>query len=82
MIRVDEDLKEAVESIPDADPDTIALYDDGTGHFVIHNERNDDEFIEQVDEALEEAGYERDGHLPVPEMTQQNFKKKDPEAEE
>jgi hypothetical protein len=68
----DEDLVDAVRSIPDADPESIAQYDDGAGHFVINSDA-EDQNVEHIDEILEDAGYERDGHLPVPEMTQQNF---------
>lgn len=77
----DEDLVEAVETIPDADPDTIAQYDDGTGHFVI-NSNEEDQDVDEIDEALNDAGYERNGVLPVPEMVQQNFKPADGEEEE
>jgi hypothetical protein len=69
---VDEDLVEAVASIPDADVESITQLDDGRGHFVINSEP-DDQDVDEIDAALEEAGYERNGHLPVPGMTQQNF---------
>ncbi|WP_137288804.1 hypothetical protein [Natronorubrum halophilum] len=69
---LDEDLVEAVESIPDADPDSIAQYDDDRGHFLIHSDA-DDQDVDEIDEILEDAGYERDGYLPAPDMVQQNF---------
>jgi hypothetical protein len=69
---VDDDLAEAVASIPNADVESITQLDDGHGHFVINSEP-DDQDVGEIDAALEEAGYERDGHLPVPGMTQQNF---------
>ena len=69
---VDDDLAEAVASIPDADVESIAQYDDRAGHFVIESEP-DDQDVDEIDAALSEAGYERNGHLPVPGMTQQNF---------
>lgn len=47
----DEALVEAVESIPDADPDSVAQYDDDTGHFVI-NSGEDDQDVDVIDEAL------------------------------
>lgn len=68
----DDDLVDAVRSIPNGDTDTVTQYDDGRGHFVINSEP-DDQDVDHIDEMLEDAGYERDGHLPVPEMTQQNF---------
>lgn len=68
-----EDLRDAVKSIPDGDPESITEYDDGTSHFVIERDAEDQD-IDQVDEMLAEAGYERDGHLPVPGMVQQNFR--------
>ncbi|WP_254831607.1 hypothetical protein [Haloglomus salinum] len=64
-------LRDAVEAIPDGDPESITLLDDGHGHFVINSEP-DDQDVDRIDELLGRAGYERDGHLPVPEMTQQN----------
>ena len=70
---IDEDLAEAVGEIPHGDVDSIAQYDDGAGHFVIHSDPESQD-VDQIDEVLEDAGYERDGHLPVPGMTQQNFK--------
>jgi len=69
---VDDDLVEAVEQLPDADPDSIAQADDGHGHFVFNAEPEEQD-VDQVDEVLEAAGYERNGHLPVPGMVQQNF---------
>ncbi|ELZ39613.1 hypothetical protein [Halorubrum tebenquichense] len=68
-----DDLHDAVKAIPDGDPESITQYDDGTGHFVIENGA-DDHDVDHVDEMLAEAGYERDGHLPVPGMVQQNFR--------
>lgn len=76
----DQELIEAVEEIDNADVDSIAQYDDGRGHFVINSDE-DDQDIEQIDEALEEAGYERDGILNPPGMTQQNFKPKEEDEE-
>ena len=69
---VDDELVEAVATIPDADVESIAQYDDRSGHFVIESDP-DDQDVDEIDAALEEAGYERNGHLPVPGMTQQNF---------
>lgn len=68
----DDKLIDAVRSIPNGDPDSVTQYDDGGGHFVINSEP-DDQDVDHIDEMLEDAGYERDGHLPVPDMTQQNF---------
>ena len=68
----DEDLIEAVRSIPNGDVDSIAQLDNGSGHFVINSEPEDQD-VDRIDEVLEDAGYERNGHLPVPGMTQQNF---------
>ncbi|AXR82295.1 hypothetical protein [Natrarchaeobaculum sulfurireducens] len=70
---VDDALEEAVESIPDADPDSIAQYDDGRGHFLIESNA-DEQDVDEIEDALGAAGYERDGHVPVPELTQQNFR--------
>jgi hypothetical protein len=70
---VDDELAEAIAAIPDADVESIAQYDDGSGHFVIES-APDDQDVDEIDAALEEAGYERNGHLPVPGMTQQNFR--------
>lgn len=69
----EDDLIQAVSSIPNGDVDSIAQYDDGSGHFVI-NSNPEDQDVDHIDEVLEEVGYERDGHLPVPGMVQQNFK--------
>jgi hypothetical protein len=69
---VDDDLVEAVASIPGADVESITQLEDGHSHFVIESEP-DDQDVDEIDEALTNAGYERDGHLPVPGMTQQNF---------
>ena len=69
---VDDDLAEAVASITDADVESITQRDDGHGHFVIESEP-DEQDIDEIDDALAEAGYRRDGHLPVPGMAQQNF---------
>jgi len=69
---VDDELVEAVENLPDADPDSIVQADDGHGHFIF-NADADEQDIDEIDEALEAAGYERNGHLPVPGMVQQNF---------
>jgi sugar phosphate isomerase/epimerase len=68
-----EALEAAVESIEDADPDSITLYDDGTGHFLIKSDA-DEQDVDAIDEALEDAGFERDGHIPVPDLTQQNVR--------
>lgn len=76
MIAVpDEDLVEAVEQIPDADPDTISQHDDGHGYFIINANLNDleDDDLEAIDGPLLEAGYELDGVLAPPGMVQQNF---------
>jgi hypothetical protein len=69
---VDDDLVDAVASIPDADVGSITQFDDGRGHFVIESDP-DEQDVDKIDAALEGAGYERNGHLPVPGMTQQNF---------
>ena len=68
----DDALVEAVEAIPDADPESITQYDDGRGHFVINSDE-DDQDVEEIDDALEAAGYERNGVLAIPDMVQQNF---------
>lgn len=67
----EEDLQEALEDIPDADPDSLTLYEDGYGHFVIHSNEEEQD-IDEIDAALDGTGYERDGILNVPGMTQQN----------
>ena len=69
----DDDLREAVESLPGADPDSLVQLDSGRGHFVFNVEA-DEQDVDEIDEVLEDAGYERDGHLPVPGMVQQNFR--------
>lgn len=73
---VDEEIAEevqgAIEEIPDADPDSLTLYDDGHGHFVINSDEEDQD-IEEIDEAIEPVGYERNGILNPPGMTQQNI---------
>ena len=69
----DDDLREAVESLPDADPDSLVQLDSGRGHFVFHVEA-DEQDVDEIDDVLEDAGYERNGHLPVPGMVQQNFR--------
>ncbi|ELZ40697.1 hypothetical protein [Halorubrum tebenquichense] len=69
----DDDLVEAVEKLPDADPDSLVQLDDGRGHFVF-NVDADEQDVDEIDEVLAEAGYERNGHLPVPGMVQQNFR--------
>ncbi|WP_435093449.1 hypothetical protein [Halorubrum sp. N11] len=69
----DDDLREAVESLPDADPDSLVQLDSGRGHFVF-NADADEQDVDEIDDVLEDAGYERDGHLPVPGMVQQNFR--------
>ena len=69
---VDPDLVEVVEQLPDADPESIVQADDGHGHFIF-NADADEQDTDEIDEALNDAGYERNGHLPVPGMVQQNF---------
>jgi hypothetical protein len=69
---VDDDLADAIASIPHADVESITQLDDGHGHFVIESDP-DDQDVDEIDAALNDAGYERNGHLPVPGMTQQNF---------
>jgi len=69
---VDDNLVEVVEQLPDADPESIVQADDGHGHFVF-NADADEQDVDQIDEVLEAAGYERNGHLSVPGMDQQNF---------
>jgi hypothetical protein len=59
---VDDDLVEAVASIPDADVESITQYDDRAGHFVIESDP-DEQDVDEIDEALAQAGYRRDGHL-------------------
>lgn len=66
-----EKLLEAIEDIPDGDPDSLALYDDDHGHFLINSDE-DDQDVKEIDEALEGSGYERDGVLAVPGIVQQN----------
>lgn len=75
----DDDLVEAVEAIPDADPDSISQYEDGHGHFVINSDEEDQD-VHEIEEHLGAAGYERNGILPVPGMVQQNFRPMDEEA--
>lgn len=70
--RPDPDLLEAVEEIPDADPDSVQQYEDMHGHFVINSEEEAQD-VDVIDNHLSEAGYERDGVLAVPDMVQQNF---------
>ncbi len=70
---VDDALVDAVESIPDADRDSIAQYDDDCGHFVIHSDA-DEQDVDEIDAALEAAGYERHGRFLVPDRFQQNFR--------
>ena len=43
---VDDDLIEAVASIPDADIESITQYDDRAGHFVINSEPDDQDVDE------------------------------------
>jgi len=73
MADPDDELVEAVEELPDADPDSIVQADAGHGHFVFNAEA-DEQDTDEIDEALNEAGYERNGHLPIPGMVQQNFR--------
>ena len=73
-----EDVKGAIEEITDADPDSLVLSEDGQGHFVINSDE-DDQDVEQIDEALNEVGYERNGILNPTGMTQQNIVPKDGE---
>ncbi|WP_058366380.1 hypothetical protein [Haloparvum sedimenti] len=68
----DDALIEAVESIEDADPDSLVQIESGRGHFVIKSNEADQN-VDAIDEALERAGYERDGVVSVPGMVQQNF---------
>ena len=70
--RPDPDLLEAVEEIPDADPDSVQQYEDMHGHFVINSEEEAQD-VDVIDKHLSKAGYERDGVLAVPDMVQQNF---------
>lgn len=76
-----DELKDAIADIPDADPDSLALYDDGRGHFVLNSEP-DDQDVDAIDSALDAVGYERDGHLPVPGMTQQNIAPADQDGDD
>jgi len=66
-----EDLQDAIGDIPDGDPDSLSLYDDGRGHFIINSDAEDQD-VDEIDAALEEAGYERDGIVDVPGIVQQN----------
>lgn len=75
-----DELTDAIEDIPDADPDSLALYDDGHGHFVINSD-TDDQDVDDIDAALEEVGYERDGVLNPPGMTQQNIRPADQDGD-
>lgn len=76
-----EDLQEAIAEIPDADPDSLTLADEGHGHFVINSDEEDQD-VEDIDEALEQVGYERNGILNPPGMTQQNIIPKENGGEE
>ena len=69
---VADNVKEAIEDIPDADPDSLTLYADGHGHFVINSDEEDQD-VNVIDEALNAVDYERDGVLPLPGITQQNI---------
>lgn len=72
-----EDLREAVEEIPDGDPESIGLYTTGTGNFIINAGMDDEQWSDdyaEIDDPLREAGFEPDGHIPAPGMIQQNVK--------
>lgn len=60
-------LRETVEEIPDADPESVTLTSDG-GHFVV----DADEFSEKGEEILNDHGYVIVGGINVPGMTQVN----------
>jgi len=60
-------LRETVEEIPDADPESVTLTSDG-GHFVV----DADEFSEEGEEILNDHGYVIVGGINVPGMTQVN----------
>lgn len=66
-----ETLKEAIKEISDADPDSLTLYPAGHGHFLIHSDESEQD-IDEIDAALDGTGYERDGIINPPGMTQQN----------
>jgi hypothetical protein len=68
----EEKLTEAVEKIPETDMESLT-YSNGEGSFLIESE-TDEQDADEIDELLEEAGYERDGFLEAPDITQQWFK--------
>lgn len=70
---VDDALVDAVESIPNADPGSIAQDDDNRGHFLIHSDA-DDQDIDKIDAVLEDVGYVRHGRFFIPDMVRQNFR--------
>ena len=67
-----EELQAAIAEIPDADPETLTLYDAGHGHFVINSDEEDQD-VADIDEALDGTSYERNGIVNPPGMTQQNI---------
>lgn len=77
----DDDLVDAVESLPDADPDSLVQFDSGRGHFVFNVDAGEQD-VDEIDEALQAASYERDGYLPGPGIVQQNFRPIEEEEDE
>lgn len=76
MSEPDDDIRAAVEAIPDADPEigeSLTQNEDGSGSFLIESE-TDDQDVDEIDEALDDAGYERDGLVEAPGMTQQFYR--------
>jgi len=74
-----EELQDAIADIQDGDPDSLSLYDDGRGHFIINSDAEDQD-VDDIDAALEQAGYERDGIVDVPGMVQQDVVPTDGDA--
>lgn len=69
----DPELAEAVESIPDADPDSLDQHADGTGSFMIRSSQ-DEQDTEEIDAELDGTGYERDGIMEGPEGVLQFYR--------
>lgn len=68
---IDDDVRTAIEKIDDTVPDEekgIEQQADGTVTFVIES-TTDEQDVDQIDDALEAAGYERDGIMEGPEKT-------------
>lgn len=65
-------FRETVEAIEDGDPESVVWFaDKNGGHFVIEDTVDDDR-VEEVEAALNDAGFEVTGILPIPGMCQFN----------